>query len=71
MPAQQEFIPNETGSAPTDCLQAISQGFSSQASSPPGETKPTQTMTPPLLNGLAGVTSRVDIPYIRCYKSSC
>ena len=31
--------------------------------SPPGEIKPTQTMDPPLLNGLAGVTSRVEIPF--------
>jgi len=31
--------------------------------SPHGETKPTPTMVPPLLNGLAGVTSGVEIPF--------
>jgi len=29
--------------------------------SPPGETKPTQTMDPPLLNGLAGITRGVHV----------
>jgi len=35
---------------------------------PPGEIKPTQTMDPPLLNGLAGVTSGAEIPFWDLYQ---
>jgi len=64
-------VPDETGSTPTDSLAYLRQSYSSQeflhrlqaSFSPPGEIKPTQTMDPPLLNGLAGVTSKVEIPF--------
>ena len=65
-------VSNEAGSAPTDHLAYLrqcysSQGFSSEAlslmlASWRLETRPTPTMVPPLLNGLAGVTSGVEIP---------
>ena len=70
--ANRPGVSNEAGSAPTDRLAYLrqcysSQGFSSEASSLMLaswrlETIPTPTMVPPLLNGLAGVTSGVEIP---------
>ena len=70
--AQQEFL----GSIPTDHLAYLRQSYSSQgflhrlqaSCSPPGETKPTQIMAPLLLNGLAGITSRVEIPFQDLYQ---
>ena len=61
---------DETGSAPTDCLAYLRQSYSSQGFSPEASRlmlaswiRPTPTIVPPLLNGLAGVTNRVEIPF--------
>jgi len=76
MPTQQEFlmkqgmpqlIPWPISGNPIhheDFLRKLQASFS-----PPGETKTTLSMDPPLLNGLADLTSRVEITFRDLYQT--